>query len=141
MSKFASPIKISKLDYARVIATETLPFETPIIFSNDGFYRNIKESLLKEEISQFLMDALVSGKYGSNARSTVPFKYKIRKSGMEFRRLSLLHPTSQLVVKKFYEDYQTLIMYYCSKSPISIRSPRKIASTYFGKSSWENINK
>lgn len=29
---------IKRRDYNRVLITETLPFETPIIFSNDGLY-------------------------------------------------------------------------------------------------------
>lgn len=33
--------KVRKGDYNRVLITETLPYETPIIFSNDGLHRNI----------------------------------------------------------------------------------------------------
>lgn len=32
---------IKRNDYNRVLITETLPFETPIIFSNDGLYEQV----------------------------------------------------------------------------------------------------
>ena len=33
---------IKHSDFDRVLITETLPYETPIIFSNDGLYNRIK---------------------------------------------------------------------------------------------------
>lgn len=36
--------RILKSDYCRVLVTETAPYETPLIFSNDCFY-NIAKNL------------------------------------------------------------------------------------------------
>ena len=35
-------IKINKEDKSRVILTELLPYEVPMLFSNEGFYNIIK---------------------------------------------------------------------------------------------------
>jgi len=132
--------RIRKSDHARVLTTETLPYETPVIFSNEGFYNNIRSNN-GNVISIFLRDALVFNKLGKTPNSTIPYSYKIRKNSIEFRRLSLLHPTSQWKIKEFYEKYDNVILHYCSQSPSSIRAPEKIASTFYRKSAWENIHK
>nr|WP_164907929.1 hypothetical protein [Pseudoalteromonas spiralis] len=44
--------KINQDDTLRVLATEVTPFETPLLFSNTGFYKNYKE---KENIPSFLV--------------------------------------------------------------------------------------
>ncbi|HYE37504.1 antiviral reverse transcriptase Drt3b [Methylocaldum sp.] len=120
-----------------MLVTETAPYETPIIFSNDGLYLNIKKIQKSNQIFDFLLDSLV---VGDTKSFTVPFSYKIRKNSLEFRRLSLIHPRSQWNIKNFYKKYQKLILHYCTKSPASIRSPQKVASTFYTKTAWENIN-
>ena len=131
--------RIKKSDFGRVVSTETIPYETPVIFSNKGFHKHMgfKE---KDPISDFLFKSLVLGEIGEAPNSTIPFGYKVRKdSSEEFRRLAILHPLSQWKVRKFYENYDKLILYFCSQSPASIRAPDKIASTFYIKSAWENI--
>lgn len=140
MSKSTRSIKISRADYARVLATETLPYETPIIFSNDGLHKIALEAPLANPIANFLVEKLVLAVNIGPVHSTIPFSYKIRKNSLEFRKLSLIHPISQLKIKEFYAKYEKLILYYCSRSQVTIRAPHKIASTYFKKGSWENIN-
>ncbi|WP_193853328.1 hypothetical protein [Enterobacter hormaechei] len=34
-------VRVNKKDFNRVLVTETIPYETPIIVSNDGFYNNV----------------------------------------------------------------------------------------------------
>jgi Reverse transcriptase (RNA-dependent DNA polymerase) len=131
------PIKIDKRDYNRVILTETLPYETPLIFSSSGLY----EQLICPtacSIKSTIISALITGDAHSK-NYTIPIQYKVRKNSLEFRRLSLMHPRAQWRVKEFYQEYHSLIMHYCKISPASIRSPYKVASSYFRKSSWENI--
>jgi len=134
---------IKRSDYDRVLITETLPYETPIIFSNDGLYDRIKNLDKASEFEQRLTRTLVLGGDGTDTstKATKPYLYKIRKNSLEYRRLALLHPASQWKIRNFYQDYDKLILYYCSNSPASIRSPKAIASTFFSKSSWENIYK
>lgn len=134
--------KIKRGDYNRVLITETLPFETPVIFSNDGLYNRVS-SLGKggDAIREMLVRTLVLGEDLPKAvNSTNPYLFKVRKNSREFRRLALLHPISQWQVKCFYQKYEQLIIHYCSHSPASIRTPKKIAGSFYAKSSWENIN-
>ncbi len=34
-------VRLSRSDVYRTVLTDTIPFEVPIIFSNDGFYKNL----------------------------------------------------------------------------------------------------
>lgn len=134
--------RIKRSDYNRILITETLPYETPIIFSNDGLYSRVMSFETEDYIQKTFINALVlSVEVPKDARTTVPYHYKIRKSSTEFRRLALLHPRSQWKVKCFYEKYEKLILHYCSLSPASIRAPNSIAGSFYNKSSWENVNK
>lgn len=54
---------IEKSDYTRVLLTETLPYETPIIFSNDGLYERIKCINDFSEFEKKLVRLLI---YGEN---------------------------------------------------------------------------
>ncbi len=137
MSKKNRAIKIEVSDYARVLATETVPYETPIIFSNDGLHFNCIDTDSECKFLSFIKKSIIKEKKSA----TIPFRYQIRKNATEYRRLSLLHPASQWQMKEFYQEYDQLILHYCSLSPISIRAPLKIASTYYKKNSWENIHK
>ena len=134
--------RIKRSDYNRILITETLPYETPIIFSNDGLYSRLMNLEAEDDVQKTFLQALVlSVGVPKEARTTVPYHYKVRKSSTEFRRLALLHPRSQWKVKCFYEKYEKLILHYCSLSPASIRAPNSIAGSFYNKSSWENVNK
>ncbi|QIL83887.1 RNA-directed DNA polymerase [Diaphorobacter sp. HDW4A] len=133
--------RIKRGDYNRVLITETLPFETPIIFSNDGLYNHVASIGTAGGIQKTIIDALVLGEgHPKVINSTNPYLYKVRKNSKEFRRLALLHPLSQWRLKCFYQKYEQLILHYCAQSPASIRSPRKVAGSFYSKNSWENIN-
>lgn len=134
--------KIRSSDYNRVLITETIPFETPIIFSNDGLYDQVADLDMVGEVQRAIIKALVLHEgVGKPPGSTIPYTYKVKKDSKSFRRLALLHPASQWEVKGFYEKYEQLIIHYCSISPASIRAPKMVASSFYSKSSWENINK
>ncbi len=141
MSNRKNPNYIRKNDYYRVLVTETLPYETPIIFSNDGLYEILVGINATDAVQKALLSALVFGdKEPKSMHSCIPYLYKIRKNSEEFRRLALLHPRSQWKIKEFYEKYEDLIVYHCSHSIASIRSPEKVAGSFFFKSSAENLN-
>ena len=139
MSKPTKKNRIKKSDYSRVLTTETVPFETPIIFSNDGFRHQVHKTEDLDEITNSVIECLIMDK-DSQINHTIPFQYKIKKNSTELRRLSVLHPASQWKMALFYKKYERLILYFNSLSPISIRAPSKIAGSYFTKTSWENIN-
>lgn len=134
--------RIRRSDYNRVLITETTPFETPIVFSNDGLYDQIGALDSMGSVQRTVLRSLVLYE-GVNRPpySTIPYTYKIKKDSKSFRRLALLHPASQWKVKSFYEKYEQLIIHYCSISSLSIRAPKSVASSFYSKSSWENINK
>lgn len=133
--------KINKSDYDRVLVTETLPFETPMIFSNDGLYRLLKSYDESCKIQRLLIDNLVLNEGElKTVNSTVPFSYKIRKDETGHRELGLMHPSSQYKVRKFYEKYEHLLLYHCSLSSASIRSPEKISGSYYIRSGLKYLN-
>lgn len=131
--------RISKNDYCRVLVTETVPYETPLIFSNDGFYKIAKRKPSGNALADKIVAKFIYGK-GGNA-NTVPYQYKIRKNAIDFRCLSVLHPLAQWQMKLFYERYEHLICHYCNLSKYSIRAPLRTASVFYYKNSWENIGK
>lgn len=139
MRKKENRQKINKSDKYRVLVTETLPYETPLIFSNDGFYNIAKRINALDSITNFIFERLVKGV--GRKKFTVPFKYRVRKTAVDFRQLALLHPISQLEMKFFYEKYDKLICHFCSRSEFSVRAPHAVASTFFYKNSWENVHK
>lgn len=129
--------RIIKNDYCRVLVTETAPYETPIIFSNDGFYNISKKHDTRSGFAKIIENLFIRSK--GEKWSTVPYQYKIRKSATDFRCLSVLHPLSQWQIRLFYERYEHLICHYCTLGHYSIRTPFKTASIFYYKSSWENI--
>ncbi|MFH2345351.1 antiviral reverse transcriptase Drt3b [Enterobacter cloacae] len=134
--------RIRRSDYNRVLITETTPFETPIVFSNDGLYDQIATIDGAGHVQSTVIKSLVlHAGISKPPSSTIPYTYKIKKDSKSFRRLALLHPASQWKARIFYEKYEQLIVHYCSISPASIRAPKTVASSFYSKSSWENINK
>ncbi|HIF9079924.1 TPA: antiviral reverse transcriptase Drt3b [Photobacterium damselae] len=126
---------VDKDNYIRAVVTDTLPFDTPMIFSNDGYYLNLIET--KSEIFKKIVKNLIT----NNTDSTKPFQYTIRKDADSTRKLSLIHPSSQYRMAKFYHEYAELICYYTNKSNFSLRYPKKISSTFFNNGVSQDANK
>lgn len=129
--------KVKKGDLERVVISETSPYEVPIVFLNHGFYNHCVEYKSGSYALLPLFDKIVK----SDSTSFIPHMYKIRRDEISLRTLSLLHPASQYKFVQFYEEYSSLICYYCSGSPISLRYPKKIAGTIYYKNESANINK
>lgn len=128
--------KINKGDELRVLLTETLPYETPISFSADYLYSKLKSSN-SSTVQSKIIELLIL----NSRECTIPYHYQIRKNKDSFRRLALLHPSSQVVLQNFYRQYSSLILHYTSRSSFSIRSPHKIAGSFYTKNNWANIHK
>lgn len=126
--------RVRKEDFNRVILTETLPYEVPIIFSNFGLYSILKkiesETLVNHSILKFILKKKDPKSY------SIPLTYKIRKDKDSFRKISLLHPISQIEFIDLYRDFSLQIVNACQKSNYSLRKPSKVASKYYIK----NIN-
>lgn len=144
----------------RVVLSDTLPFETPITFSNRSFYRflntydvHYNESRvfwIDDEIANVLVPLLLGGEVGAVCREClfrkghereynsipcknpkVPFSYPVPHPSKEYRLISIPHPASQLSIVDFYSKYDQSILYYCSISNYSVRYPIKCASQEF----------
>lgn len=121
-------VKINKEDKSRIILTELLPYEVPMLFSNEGFYNIIKNG----ELDYF--EAKIKGtKYKEwNEQFTLPFNYDIKKNIIgDTRTLSVIHPFTQKRYINLFEQYDSLMLHLCSKSPFSLRKINKIAKFYF----------
>ncbi|KAB8038577.1 antiviral reverse transcriptase Drt3b [Janthinobacterium aquaticum] len=121
-------IRIRQKDANRVLLTETLPYETPIIFSNKKLYHF---AILSEKNSSTI-PAFVKTIFSKNSlKSTIPYDYNIRQGANKERRLSIIHPAHQLSFTNFYTSYSDLILSLCRKSRFSLRYPVRVASYFY----------
>lgn len=146
-----------KLKKHRTVLSDILPYETPIIFSNRGFYEFLTENQIDlngNNLSYREIDGIedvlkvvfgihdknrwpnISNGEISNFKSkliSIPFSYKIAHKEDDFRTLDIIHCKNQLMVSDFYNNYRDLIIYFCNRSPFSIRYPHKVAKCYYFK--------
>ena len=117
----------------RVLLTEVLPYELPLMLDNEGFYLNMQdENLLKIFNESFL---------GKLNTWTIPFDYSVRRyGGDKSRKLSLIHPFTQLLCAKFYTDHDFYMLSLCSNSPFSIRYIADRAKCIFKAEETEALN-
>lgn len=152
-----------KLSYSkeRVLFSDVLPYECPIIFSNRYLYRflakylwvggeqmvdNIKCNVLEqskrlEEKDANAFAALLFGCYEKGKRIGVlqhrpnalfyPYQFNIAHKANKNRTLSIIHPYNQWQVVEFYDKYKYSILYLCHQSKYSLRKPRKIAQYFY----------
>lgn len=152
-----------KLNYSkeRVLFSDVLPYECPIIFSNRYLYRflakylwvgeeqkidNITWNVLKQskrldqkDVSVFA--ALLFGCYEKGKRIGklqhkpndlfYPYQFNIAHKTNKNRTLSIIHPYNQWQIVEFYEQYKYSILYLCNQSSYSIRKPHKIAQYFY----------
>lgn len=122
----------------RILLSEVLPYELPLIFSNSRFY-HIADKLRLKLVNNKLehkateknikwADAFVLLLNGTN-RTKRSFNYYINKGdGKTARELVLIHPFMQMQILEFYKKYDSLILNFCQKSNFSLRYPHKRAT-------------
>lgn len=128
---------LRRSDKLRPLLTDTTPYEVPVIFSNDGFYRNLTSASQRSAIYQNLINALITE---NKSHYTIPHRYMVAKDESSLRGLSLPHPYAQINTCDFYADYESLITYYCSRGRYSMRRPIKPGSTFYFKSNLSGEN-
>ena len=128
---------LKRSDFLRVLLTDTAPYEVPIIVSNDGFYKNLRDLQVRSQPYQRIVNALILAEGES---FSIPYRYNIKKDEKSIRCLSLPHPRHQVAICKFYEKYTSLIPHYCSKGRFSIRRPTRVGSTFFFSTGRSQIN-
>ena len=98
----------------RVLLTEVLPYELPLMLDNEFFYLNMQDKELNDIFCETFQGRLRGW--------TIPFDYFVRKyGGDKSRKLSLMHPYTQLQCVNFYSKYDYYMLSLCSHSPFSIR--------------------
>lgn len=145
----------------RVVFSDVLPYELPLIFSNRYFYRFLVRNGIWIEISREGQDTLhwnrtedkgilgllaiifcrkISEFEGKDSLllnvhdlKRIPFVYSIQHKPLKHRFLSLIHPANQIKVIDLYNRYKDAIIYLCSKSNFSIRYPSKVACYFYYK--------
>lgn len=145
----------------RVVFSDVLPYELPLIFSNRYFYRFLVRNGIWIEIGREGQDTLhwnrtddkgilgvlaiifcrksseFEGKNSLELRThdlkRIPFVYSIQHKPLKHRYLSLIHPANQIKVVDLYNRYKDTIIYLCSKSNFSIRYPDKVACYFYYK--------
>lgn len=121
---------LSSDDFYRVLLSDVQPYHMPMIFSNEGFYYAVKSNNKFKALSEEIDDNNDLRTF-EVATSTVPYVYYINKNSHSLRELSLIHPYQQLKFVDFYNNYHSLILYYCKKSSFSLRYPAKRNSTVY----------
>lgn len=124
MSKY----KINQNDKCRVLLSELLPYEVPILFSNEGFYSYFKEYGKNHQPA--LITKILNFE---NNEYRIAYSFDIKRGIEGKRTLSLIHPAIQIKFIEFYQKYDALIIHQCNKSPISLRYPYKIATHFYFK--------
>lgn len=108
----------------RVLLTEVLPYELPFRLNNDAFYENMQEGELRETFKEVMKNGL--------PHWTIPFNFYVRRSNStKSRKLSLIHPYTQLQFVELYDTYADYMLYLCSNSTFSIRHISKKAQCIF----------
>ncbi|EID32689.1 RNA-directed DNA polymerase [Prevotella sp. oral taxon 306 str. F0472] len=152
-----------KLSYSkeRVIFSDVLPYECPIIFSNRYLYRflakylwvgekqkidnitwnTLKQSKRLNEKNASAFAALLFGCYEQgkpisdlkhkNNALFYPYYFNIAHKANKNRTLSIIHPYNQWQVVDFYEQYKYSILYLCNQSKYSLRKPHKVAQYFY----------
>lgn len=145
----------------RVVLSDVLPYELPLIFSNRYFYKFLVSNGIWIELGTDGKDVLhwnkteekgllgllailfchkVSDFEGTDSLQLesydlkhIPFVYSIQHKPLQHRYLSLIHPANQIKVVEFYNKFKDAIIYLCSKSHFSIRYPNKVACYFYYK--------
>lgn len=118
-------ISVDRNDKLRILHTELLPYEVPILFSNTNFYHYYAAK--KDKVAPSLLKAILH----SNHKYTVPYDYEILQGQGKRRTLSVIHPQVQTKFGPLYHDFHEIILSLCRKSDFSLRHPHRLASYFY----------
>lgn len=133
----------------RVILSEILPYEVPLIFSNKNFYNFLLKYKTKinnyfnshfsntDERLEIIFNMLFKSKQ-LKKNATIPFHFKVPHKTNEYRKLSIIHPIHQISIMNFYDTYKQTILYFSNRSEFSIRRPYKVANLFYHKNNFIN---
>lgn len=116
----------------RALLTDTLPYEVPVIFSNDRLHAGLSSSSPPEIV--ILLDRIRR----TDTSYTVPYNYGITKNRDRRTVLSIVHPLMQQQMAKFYELHAMGMLAHCSRGDFSLRRPVALASPFSAEVSATN---
>lgn len=138
-----------RLKKERVVLSDTLPFEIPIIFTNRGLYDFVKSSRLRVSLKWQVIDSGSASQVEKDVaeimlnvdqsngkakgKSRIPYNFRIHHKENDFRELSIPHPLNQLCLVEFYDRYANLITYFAGTGDFSLRKPTRVAKYKFHK--------
>ena len=99
----------------RVVLSDILPYETPLIFSNRYFYQYLRRKEIvdkKKKADDNKACAVIQNILFSTDLKTQPFRFNICHKENDFRELNIIHPHNQLKLVDFYDKYKHLILYF-----------------------------
>ena len=108
----------------RVLLTEVLPYELPLVLNNEAFYENMQDDVLHN------LFISVFSKCMKKMDWTIPFDYNVRRVGGEkSRKLSLIHPLTQLGSVDHYEKYDPIAFIQELRGNISVGDIKSTGTT------------
>ena len=140
------------------LLTDTLPYEVPVLFSNRGLYETLRsaydeyytniikkqaqgiEYIAPKTIEYFIKDVFLEDTAPSPLKNKIkdlftkdllPYEYMIVKNKDKQRKISLIHPISQIKICDFYSQYVDEILFHTTCSDVSLRHPIKVTSRTF----------
>lgn len=120
-----------KKDKNRILLTELLPYEVPMLFSNEGFYAIVSSGKINTFFER-IFELSKAKASQDNKKYGIPYNFEIKKNiEGDTRFLSVIHPLNQLNFIELYEKYDSLMIHLCNKSPFSLRQISKIAKYYY----------
>lgn len=108
----------------RSLLTDTLPYEVPVIFSNDRFHASLSAP------PTGALDLVLARLLERRSSYTVPYNYAIAKDPKRTTTLSIVHPLTQRAVAEFYELHGGGMLSHCARGRFSLRKPVSLASPF-----------
>ncbi|WP_413062070.1 hypothetical protein ACLN6N_07385 [Sphingomonas carotinifaciens] len=116
--------EISPTLLTRSLLTDMLPYEVPVIFSNDKLHAALSATMPAQVAK--LWEKIRTGRKGY----TIPYNYEIAKDDNRTTTLSIVHPHMQEEMAAFYEAHNSSLLSHCADGRISLRRPVSLASPY-----------
>lgn len=110
----------------RALLTDTLPYEVPVIFSNDRLHAGL--SAARSDVMKAAIARLTSPQ--QKPHYTVPYNYGITKDRERRTTLSIVHPVLQIDMARFYELHSAGMLSHCSRGEFALRRPVALASPF-----------
>ncbi|RYZ74083.1 MAG: RNA-directed DNA polymerase [Proteobacteria bacterium] len=119
-----SKLPFTSLRY-RALLTETLPYEVPLIFSNDRYFVALSvETDDPPLVAEYKKLLELHGVY------SIPYTYEVRKNSQKNTNLGIIHPIKQKEIAEFYERFAGIMLHHCGVSESSLRHPASVAPFY-----------